>query len=368
MHDLQGNLTYMPYGVGEQYILSVGRRTLNEELVSEAEKLPNVNFHFSATCKRINLQDTTFEIEDEQSKERSVIKSDLLVGADGSYSIVRDALQRQKGVDMSQSYLAHGYKELVIPARNGEFALEPNALHIWPRGDFMMIALPNPDKSFTVTLFFPWENGFNTLKTEQDVQDFFIKTLPDAVPLMPTLIEDYFKNPTGHLINIHASPWHFNRSVILGDAAHAIVPFYGQGMNCSLEDVDVFDDLLDSHTLETVLPAFFEKRKPAADAISLLSRNNYIEMRSKVASTWFLWRKSLEKYLHKLFPNKFIPLYTMVAFTSIPYHEVIARDEKQTRVLDKILLLLPLSLAIGATFIIPQSRSFVFSTFARSRI
>merc|ERR1712137_1528657 len=362
MHDISGKLSFMPYGVGDQSVLSAGRQMLNEELMTAAESNPNVKFHFKTSCKQVNIRETSFVAIDEEGNQKKV-NSDVIIGADGSYSSVRSSLQRRKGINYEQSYLPHGYKELTIPAKDGDFAMFTNALHIWPRGNFMMIALPNPDKSFTVTLFMPWEgeNGFNAIKTEDQLLRFFQETFPDALPLMPTLMDDYFANPTGHLITIKCEPWNYKNTVILGDAAHAIVPFYGQGMNASLEDVDVLDDLLEeAGSLAHVLPTFYQKRKPAGDAVAKLSLDNYIEMRSKVTSRIFLLRRSLENVIHRMMPRVFIPLYDMVAFTSIPYHEVIERNQKQTRIMDRIFTFS--SLALGAAVVLgipPLRRAFL---------
>ena len=287
-------------------------------------------------CKK---KEIVFEYgEEEGKKETRVVKGDLIVGADGAFSEVRNAILRKRGTDYSQEYLSHSYKELTIPAKDGEYALEKNVLHIWPRGDFMMIALPNPDKSFTVTLFLPNEK-FDKLTTKEEVTKFFNETFPDSVPIMPTYLDDFFKNPTGSLITIKVSPWHFGDSaVILGDAAHAIVPFYGQGMNASLEDVTFLDSLIEQHNgnFEIILSEFSKLRKPNADAIAELSQRNYIEMRSKVSSKLFLWRTALEKKIYKYFPNRWMPLYSMVTFSNIPYSEVIKRADRQNKILDRV--------------------------------
>jgi len=358
MHDLSGKLTYMPYSSEDECLYSCSRQMLNEELMTRAEKHPNVRFHFNVGCKNFNLNNTSFQATVKDEEPRTV-QPQYIVGTDGSYSVVRSALEHRKGVNYQQVYLDHGYKELTIPPRNGDYALFTNALHIWPRGDFMMIALPNQDKSFTVTLFMPWEgeNGFNQIKTPEQLLAFFKSTFPDALPLMPTLMDDYFSNPTGHLITIKCEPWNYKNTVILGDAAHAIVPFYGQGMNASLEDVDVLDDLLEeAGSLAHVLPTFYQKRKPAGDAVAKLSLDNYIEMRSKVTSRIFLLRRSLENVIHRMMPRVFIPLYDMVAFTSIPYHEVIERNQKQTRIMDRIFTFSSLALGVAVVLGIPPLR------------
>lgn len=374
MHDVSGKLSFMPYGINEQVVLSAGRRMLNEELMNVAEKHSNVKFHFNVSCKHVNLRETSFTMEDEQGK-RENIQSNYIIGADGSFSSIRAALEHRKGINYQQTYLPHGYKELTIPANSdGDFAMEVNALHIWPRGDFMMIALPNPDRTFTVTLFLPWEgeNGFNQIKTKEQLMNFFENTFPDSIPLMPNLVEEYFANPIGHIVTIKCDPWYYNNTVILGDAAHAIVPFYGQGMNASLEDVDVFDELLSAcggdADIASIFPSFFKLRKPAADAISDLSRENYIEMRAKVASNLFLLRKSIESVIHRILPGTFIPLYTMVAFTNIPYHKVIQRDKKQTKILNRIFFFTSVAFGIGIFVAVRPLNEYAFDTLSRLRL
>jgi len=363
MHDLSGNLSFMKYGVGDQAILSAGRRMLNEELMSAAEQYPNVKFHFNTGCKKVNVKKTSVDLVRDNG-ESFKINVDTLIGTDGAYSNVRTALQRTKGIDYQQTYLPHGYKELTIPPNaDGDFAMFTNALHIWPRGDFMMIALPNPDKTFTATLFMPWdgENGFNAIKTEEHLLKFWKATFPDSLELIPGLVKEFFTNPTGYLMSIKCNPWYSNNTMIMGDAAHAIVPFYGQGMNCSLEDADTFDELLQHHQgpIQGIFKEFYRLRKGPADAVSKLSHDNYIEMRSHVASRWFLLRKQFENALHRLMPERFIPLYTMVSFSTIPYDEIIARNDKQTKLLDRLFVTVPGSILIAFVAGNPTARSII---------
>ena len=342
MHSVSGELSYMPYGLSGQSNLSAGRQRLNEELMSAAEKSENVHLYFNYACKHIDLENkiVRFEYKNENGDRiEKVEQADLIIGTDGAFSEVRGAMIRKRGTDYSQEYLSHAYKELTIPPNDGKFALDENRLHIWPRGEFMMIALPNPDKSFTVTLFLPLTNGFDKLTNDEEITTFFAKYFSDAVPIMPTYLADFKKNPTGHLMMVKVSPWHYKENaVIMGDAAHAIVPFYGQGMNASLEDVIFFDELIEKHAgnFQVILSEFSRLRKPNTDAIAELSLRNYIEMRAKVASKLFLWRTSFEKTLHRWFPSYFIPLYSMVSYTNIPYAEVIKRSERQTKILDRL--------------------------------
>jgi kynurenine 3-monooxygenase len=268
-------------------------------------------------------------------EQRRVYAADTIIGADGAFSAIRTQMQKRERFDYSQSYLAHGYKELYIPPKpGGGFQMEPNALHIWPRGGFMMIALPNQDGSFTCTLFWPFEgpNSFANLRQPEDVLRFFQETYPDAVPLMPTLAHDFFANPTGSLVSIRCSPWHIrDRMVLLGDAAHAIVPFYGQGANAAFEDCVQLADCLrkSERNWEKAFASFEQSRKPNADAIADLALANFIEMRDRVSSPLFRFKKKVEKLLHALFPHSFIPLYTMVSFTTIPYADAVEKAARQ---------------------------------------
>ena len=237
MHALDGTLTYQPYGKEDQAIYSVSRGGLNQKLMNLADKYPNISYNFNLKCSDINLSNNTLSFEHTESKEVVKHTSDKVFATDGAFSAVCMRMQKSTLFDYSQKYLDHGYKELVIPANaDGTHKLDKNCLHIWPRGEFMMIALGNLDGSFTCTLFFPMhgETSFDTLKTREEVAVFFDKTFPDAVALMPTLLDDYFENPTSSLIMVRCSPWNYKEDVVLiGDAAHAIVPFYGQGMNCA---------------------------------------------------------------------------------------------------------------------------------------
>jgi kynurenine 3-monooxygenase len=248
---------------------------------------------------------------------------------------VRRALQKTERFDYSQTYLQHGYKELTIPpAPGGGFRIEKNALHIWPRKSFMTIALPNADGSFTVTLFWTFEgrNSFAAIQNEHDLQSFFADQFPDAVPLMPDLLHDYFHHPTGSMVTVRCSPWHIaDRVCLLGDAAHAVVPFYGQGMNAAFEDVLVLSECMQRHkrNLTVAFSEYERLRKPHADALAELAVGNFIEMRDKTGSRWFRWKKKYEKALAKMLPGLFIPLYVMVTFTRIPYADAVRRARRQ---------------------------------------
>ncbi len=250
--------------------------------------------------------------------------------------------------EYSQSYLAHGYKELHIPAAGGGFAMDPNALHIWPRGSSMMIALPNRDQTFTCTLFWPFEgeHGFEHLHRPEEVGEFFRAHYPDAVPLMPTLAEDYFQNPTGSLVTVRCAPWHWRDKVcLLGDAAHAIVPFYGQGMNAAFEDCLALSQCLGRHAADrgAALAEFEALRKPNADAIADMALENFVEMRDTVGSPDFLYRKRVEQIVHQAFPERVTPQYNLVSFSTVPYVEARRRGRELDAVLDRIVEAMPVA-------------------------
>jgi len=276
------------------------------------------------------------------NSENQIISAhgDAVIGVDGAFSAVRQSMQMQiSGFEYDESYLAHGYKELTIPpAPDGSWRMEKNALHIWPRKSFMMIALPNPDSSFTCTLFWEFEGqrSFATTKTDDDVRRFFEEEFPDAVPLMPTLLDDFKNNPTGSLVTIRCAPWFYRDKVCLvGDAAHAVVPFYGQGMNAAFEDCVVLDECLEKFpdNRERAFAEYFSRRKVNADALADLAIGNFIEMRDKTASKTFRAKKKLDHLLEAALPGIYLPLYTMVTFTRIPYAQAARRAKRQDRML-----------------------------------
>jgi kynurenine 3-monooxygenase len=340
MHNRQGELSFQPYGNEGQFINSVSRSALNIVLMNKAESL-GVEFKFDQRITKVDLDKTTITVDHQKSSTET--KYDYIIGADGAFSAVRGAFQITDRFDYSQEYIDHGYKELHIPAgKAGAFKLEKNALHIWPRESFMMIALPNPDGSFTCTLFFPFEGtpSFSHLKTDAEVSMFFESTFPDAVSLMPTLLEDYNTNPTSSLVTVRCYPWVKNNTLLIGDAAHALVPFFGQGMNAGFEDCRVLNQLLDIHSDDwtKVLSEFQRSRKNNADAIAQLALDNFIEMRDLVADADFLLRKKIEARLHQLYPTRWIPLYSMVTFyDSMPYATALETGRKQKKIMDEVM-------------------------------
>lgn len=338
IHAVSGALSYQPYGKGGQAINSFSRGALNKALVVSAGRSPNVTMAFNRRCTDIDVQAGRVTHVDAATGGDERVSTGVIIGADGAFSVVRGAMQKREHQDYSQDYLAHGYKELFIPPRpDGSAALERNAMHIWPRGRFMMMAMANPDATFTVTLYLPMTgpNGFDQLTTPDQVRAFFNREFPDAVPLMPTLVEDFFANKTGAMVTVRTYPWRVgSRCVLIGDAAHAIVPFYGQGANAGFEDCLEFVECLRRHPgdLEAAFARYQEARKPNTDAIADLALANFNEMRDHVASPRFLLRKRFEHLLYLLIPG-FVPLYPMISFSLIPYAEARARAERQNRVI-----------------------------------
>lgn len=343
MHGVDGELTFQPYGEAGQAIYSVSRGGLNVELVNIAEEFENVRFHFNQACKGVDLDNSAIRFEDTQTGARYTIESDLIFGTDGAFSAIRSSMQRLPRFNYSQHYIEHGYKELSIPANeDGTHRMHTNALHIWPRGQFMLIALPNLDGSFTCTLFLPFEGeeSFENLTNERQVMAFFKKYFPDVIPLMPTLVEDFFENPTPPLVTIRCSPWNYGSKILLiGDASHAIVPFFGQGMNAGFEDCTILDSLMDKYDEDwpAIIEEFNANRIEDANAIADLALANFIEMRDKVADPRFLLWKKIEKHLHERFPKEFQSVYSMVSFSHVPYSQALAEVAEHERLFDRML-------------------------------
>ncbi|MCE3295574.1 MAG: kynurenine 3-monooxygenase [Crocinitomicaceae bacterium] len=343
MHAPDGTLSYQPYGREDQAIYSVSRGGLNQKLMNLADDFPNISYHFNRKCQDLDLQSNMLTFRNSESGQQEHEQFDKIFATDGAFSAVRMRMQKSTLFDYSQKYLDHGYKELVIPANpDGTHKLDKNCLHIWPRGEFMMIALANLDGSFTCTLFFPMfgETSFDTLKTREQVAAFFNKTFPDAVPMMPTLLDDYFDNPTSSLVMVRCDPWNYQDNVLLlGDAAHAIVPFYGQGMNCGFEDCTVFDEMYRqaNGNWDGLMSRFSDMRVPDGNAILDLALLNYIEMRDLTADPDFLLRKKIEAKFSKLYPNLWMPLYSQVTFSNIRYSEALKNGKEQDNVMAEVM-------------------------------
>lgn len=345
MHSPEGELTFQSYGKRGEAIYSVSRGGLNLELLHIADSFDDVRFHFHHKCLQYNAEQGIITFEDTLSGALIHAEAPLVFGADGAFSALRNSLQKRSRFNYSQEYLDYGYKELcILPTPEGKHALDPNALHIWPRGNFMLIALPNNDSSFTCTLFLPFEGpyAFEQLKDDAAVMAFFQKHFADALPLMPTLLEDFNTNPTSSLATIRCSPWDFDgRVLLIGDAAHAIVPFFGQGMNAGFEDCTLLDELANAYNEDwsTILPTFTRNRIQDANAIADLALQNFIEMRDLVADPEFLLRKQIAGYLSEKYPESFLPMYSMVSFHHVPYSEALAEGKAQDRLFGRILAL-----------------------------
>ena len=346
IHALDGKLSFQPYGKEGQAIYSVSRGGLNCVLMDLAEK-QGVQLFYNERCTNIDIKTATAHFENDTTQKKSSVTASRIFSTDGAFSAGR--LQLQLSTDKfnySQNYLEHGYKELTIPATaNGDYILEPNALHIWPRGHFMLIALPNMDKTFTCTLFFPFEGepSFASLDTKEKVSSFFKKTFPDIHSLMPTLEEDFFSNPSPSLVTVKCFPWsNEEKFLLVGDAAHAIVPFFGQGMNCGFEDCVVLNQLMDEHNndWQKIFTEFESSRKPDTDAIADLAVANFIEMRDKTADPKFLLQKKIEARFSEKYPQKWTPLYSMVTYSPhIRYSEALKEGMKQEAIMQKIMSL-----------------------------
>ncbi len=342
LHDKEGNTFLSNYsGRDHEYINSISRGELNGLLLTEAEKHDNVRIHFNKKCKSVDFEHTTARFRDYETKDEFVEDADCIIATDGAGSALRRSyyLERKFLFSFSQDYLTHGYKELsILPTESGDYKTYKNALHIWPRGDFMVIALPNLDGSFTVTLFLSFDQGeynFNNLTTPEIVTEFFQKEFPDALELMPNLVEDFFDNPTAPLGTVKCSPWHYKgNTLLMGDSAHAIVPFYGQGMNASFEDVVEFDAVLDQHegNWETIFSEYEKTRKKDTDAIADLAIDNFHEMKDHVGQAIFQEKRKIEMALEREFPEDYSSKYSLVTFNEhIGYREAMLKGRAQDK-------------------------------------
>lgn len=340
IHNADGSQAYQPYGKEGQFINSVSRGELNKKLMDLAEA-HGVEIKFDVRCESIDFKNNNIHFD----KVETTGPFEVIFGSDGSYSAARLAYQLQTDRFQYQQYfIDFGYKELTIPAGAGNsFLIEKNALHIWPRGNYMLIALPNTDGSFTCTLFFPFEGtpSFESLNTKEKVRTFFNETFADASAMMPTLEEDFMNNPTSSLVTVKCFPWvKEGKFALIGDAAHAIVPFFGQGMNCGFEDCSVLNSLIDKHDAnwEMIFPEYQQLRKPDGDAIADLAINNFVEMRDKIADPQFLLQKKIEGRFSSKYPDKWTPAYSQVTFSPhIRYSEALQNGMRQEKLMSEIM-------------------------------
>ena len=342
MHSPAAGLTFQPYGKDESEVInSISRAELNIALMNAAES-HGVKIHFQQRCLGFNVRNGDLRLRDEASGNEQTVSCDVVIGCDGSASAIRSEMLRRPRFNFSQEYLDYGYKELTIPAApDGKHVLETHALHIWPRGNYMLIALPNIDGTFACILFLPFtgEDSFEQLNTRSLIEDFFQSRFPDALVIMPDLADNFFANPTGSMVTIKCSPWHVSgRALLLGDAAHAIVPFFGQGINCGFEDCTVLLELMDRHHLDwaRVFSEFERARKINTDAIADLAVENFVEMRDRVADPRFLLRKKVELVLENKYPRRFVPKYAMVTFHRVPYSTALERGRVQDGILGQL--------------------------------
>ena len=344
MHDLEGNLTTQAYGKKDQAIYSVSRGLLNSIMMTMAEEKGNAEIHYNYKCYDADLENGIVFFEDALTGEKKQDQADLVFAADGAFSAIRyNAMQKLNRFNYSQNFIEDGYKELLLPANeDGSYKLDEKALHIWPRGRFMLIALPNEDGSFTCTLFMPYDNheyAFNKLTNDTLVDAFFKNVFPDFHAIMPNLIENWHMHPLSSLAIVRCYPWTHGKTALMGDSAHATVPFYGQGMNAGFEDCTVLWDLMKKHNedWEKVFSEYQQTHKPNGDALQDLSLHNYHVMRDYVADPKFLLQKKIEARIFEKHPDKWMPLYSQVTFSHIPYSEAIAIGKKQDKIMKEIL-------------------------------
>jgi kynurenine 3-monooxygenase len=358
IHATDGRVEFQPYGQDERECLhSISRAELNRALIDRAEENPGVRFHFGWRCESLDRDTATAVFRDGDGNDRTA-EADFVVGADGVFSAVRQLMQRNERADFSQEFLPWGYKELTLPAAaDGRSPIELEALHIWPRGDALIVTHPNPDGSHTVTLFMPWEGprSFSTLQTREEVEAFFEELFPDLVPLVPDLAGEFLAHPTGTLVSTRTAPWHHGgRVVLVGDGCHAVYPFYGQGMNAAMEDCAVLDACLEAHGEDraAAFRAYQDARKANTDALCDLVKQNFNELRDTANQPAFVARKKMDLWLSRLFPGRWMPLYSMVVHTTMPYAEALARHRRQERILSALgvnaLLALAVPVALGA--------------------
>jgi len=344
IHDLNSGIHLQPYGQKEnEVIFSVSRAHLNMELMTLAEETGNVTIRFNHQLLSADLEQNKLLFQLSDSLEKIEWSFNRVIGCDGSASILRKSIVEKADIQYVKKPLGHGYKELTIPPmKSGKFQIEPNALHIWPRGNHMLIALPNNDYSFTCTLFFPMigKTSFETVKTEKDIFDLFQSQFPDAIKLIPNLVEDFQKNPTGDLASVYCKPWHLgDKALLIGDAAHAVAPFFGQGMNASFQDCSTLAKLIgqNENDWNTIFNAFSSTQVENGHAIADMALENYLEMRDHVNDPEYKKRRNMELKLERMFPGQFIPRYSMVSFHQIPYAEVYQRGEKQFKIISDVL-------------------------------
>ena len=344
MHDLEGNLAYQPYGKEDQAIFSVSRGKINAAMMDIAENQGKATIFYRHACEGVNTETGEAYLRNEMTEERFTVKSDVVFAADGAFSSVRyNSFQKRNRFTYSQHYIEDGYRELLLPANaDGSYKMDKNALHIWPRGRFMLIALANEDGSFTCTLFMPYENdqyAFDQLTSRDKVEHFFQEVFPDFYAMMPSVADAWEDHPLSSLAIVRCKPWHAGKVALMGDAAHATVPFYGQGMNAGFEDCRIMFELLEKHQEDwsAVFEEYSQVRKPDGDALQDLSLDNYLVMRDYVADPSFILRKKIEAKFSEMHPDRWMPLYSQVTFSNIRYSEAYRQGQVQNAIMDAVM-------------------------------
>ena len=344
MHDLEGNLSYQQYGKNDQAIYSVSRGLVNARMMDMAEQKGNATIFFEHECRSVDLEKGVVYLTDKRTGINFEDQADLIFAIDGAFSAVRyNSMQKLDRFNYSQNFIADGYREILLPANeDGSYKMDKNSLHIWPRGRFMLIALANNDGSFTCTLFMPHQNdkySFDKLTSKDKVNDFFKEVFPDFYQMLPNVADSWEHHPLSSLAIIRCYPWTAGKVALMGDAAHATVPFYGQGMNAGFEDCTVMSELIQKYGLDwqAIFDEYSRERKPDGDALQDLSLGNYFEMRDFVGDPMFLLRKKIEAKFSELYPEKWMPLYSQVTFSSIRYSVALKQGEIQRAIMDKIM-------------------------------
>ena len=342
MHVVGKPIYFQKYGKEGEAIWSISRGVLNRRMIDLAEEA-GVVFKFDEKVWDVNLPEAKVYTGNTEKGEWQEYAHDMIFGCDGAFSRVRHKMQRRSRFNYSQDFIEVGYKELTIaPNKDGSHKLEKNSFHIWPRGNFMFIAMPNLNGSFTCTLFMPFEGpiSFDKISSKKDLANFFMTHFPTVMHDIENLTEDFFNNPTSAMVTMKCYPWtYWNKVALVGDSAHAVVPFYGQGMNAGFEDIYILDQLMEEYgdDWETIFKEYQKQRKPNADAIAELSYRNFVEMSSKTTDTKFLVQKKIEKHFANKYPDKWIPVYSRVTFSDHPYHEALAIGDKQEEIMKKIM-------------------------------
>lgn len=343
MHSVEGELTYQPYGKEGQAIYSVSRGGVNAKMMDIAEKEGGAEIFYNQKCINADLENGIVYLEDTKTGEKSEVKSDVVFATDGAFSAVRyNAMQKVDRFNYSQNYIEDGYREILLPANaDGSYPLDKNALHIWPRGRFMLIALANEDGSFTCTLFMPFEgeNSFETLTSKEAVDNFFKTIFSDFYEMMPNIADAWEDHPLSSLAIVRCYPWTHGKTALMGDAAHATVPFYGQGMNAGFEDCTVMWELMQKHNedWDKVFKEYQLLRKPDGDGVQDLSLHNYYVMRDFVGDPQFLLQKKIEADFSAKHPDKWMPLYSQVTFSHIRYSEAWKKGQEQDAIMKKVM-------------------------------